>query len=366
MAREIPEAVRAIAGLAVTVLDEARKLPETLPGLPVRLVGAAMQTSLKLQQQYAGLVARGDELLTGLQGDGGGGLATFDDDDEQPTAGPATGSPARDSAFDRVSEADLDDGLDEDISDIDDDLGRLATIVELDDDAAITVESTVADGSEVLDLPADPAADLVTAVVDELADDVAAEVAEELPEALPEEVAEDLVADAVADLAGAEVDEETAIEQAVAADLVADAVVVDDEPAGGSNVEAAAAAASQVVPLDDLTPDSAPQDTATLEDADPPVAALADAAGELTDLGGPDAADDAAPASTGETTGSPALVAPVEAYDSYSIPALRGHLRSYPAETVADLLDYERATAARQPYVTLLQNRLEKLNADRG
>ncbi len=31
MAREIPEVVRAAAGLAATVLDEARKLPETLP-----------------------------------------------------------------------------------------------------------------------------------------------------------------------------------------------------------------------------------------------------------------------------------------------------------------------------------------------
>ena len=51
MAREIPEVVRAAAGLAATVLDEARKLPTTLPGLPVRLIGQALQTSLQLQQQ---------------------------------------------------------------------------------------------------------------------------------------------------------------------------------------------------------------------------------------------------------------------------------------------------------------------------
>ena len=44
MAREIPEVVRAAAGLAATVLDEARKLPETLPGLPVRVIGLAMQS----------------------------------------------------------------------------------------------------------------------------------------------------------------------------------------------------------------------------------------------------------------------------------------------------------------------------------
>ena len=59
-------------------------------------------------------------------------------------------------------------------------------------------------------------------------------------------------------------------------------------------------------------------------------------------------------------------VAPVPGYDAFSIPSLRGHLRGYTAETVADLLDYERAHQARPPYVTLLQNRLEKLSADRG
>jgi hypothetical protein len=58
--------------------------------------------------------------------------------------------------------------------------------------------------------------------------------------------------------------------------------------------------------------------------------------------------------------------APAEGYDSFSIPALRGRLRAYPLETVADLLDYERATRARAAYVTLLQNRLEKLSNDRG
>ncbi|WP_324276154.1 hypothetical protein [Blastococcus brunescens] len=68
MAREIPEVVRAAAGLAATVLDEARKLPETLPGLPVRVIGLAMQHAMKVQQQYAELVARGDELFTGLRG----------------------------------------------------------------------------------------------------------------------------------------------------------------------------------------------------------------------------------------------------------------------------------------------------------
>src|SRR5215204_6528455 len=100
MAREIPEVVRAAAGLAATVLDEARKLPETLPGIPVRLIGLAMQQAMKVQQQYACFVARGDELFTGFRGADEPGLATFDDDDVEA---PTTGGGFRDSAFDRAS-----------------------------------------------------------------------------------------------------------------------------------------------------------------------------------------------------------------------------------------------------------------------
>src|SRR3954466_10851221 len=100
MAREIPEVVRAAAGLAATVLDEARKLPETLPGLPVRVIGFAMQKAMWLQQQYTGFVSRGDELFTGLRGEDEPGLATFDEDlpDDVPTA---AGTGYRESAFDR-------------------------------------------------------------------------------------------------------------------------------------------------------------------------------------------------------------------------------------------------------------------------
>src|SRR3954447_6634275 len=69
MSREIPQAIRAVAGLAATVLDEARRLPQTLPALPVRVIGLAMQVTMKLQQHYVGLVARGDEVFTGMRGE---------------------------------------------------------------------------------------------------------------------------------------------------------------------------------------------------------------------------------------------------------------------------------------------------------
>ena len=415
MARDIPEVVRAVAGLAATVLDEARKLPETLPGLPVRLIGQALQTSLRVQQQYSGLVARGDELFTGLRGDAEPGMATFDDDAPAPSGAPSP----RSSAFDLVGDLPP-DAVDEVLADeLADDLAVAGLPVvdpdDLSDEVAAVLNLTGEDDvdlspAEVAALPDDPAADAVTAVVDELAaevaDEVADEVAAEVPDAVPDEVLEDLLADAVADVA----QEEAAIDDAVADELIADAVV------GGTPPEPRATpdTATDTVPtLDDVAPDAGPEQTELLDDSDPDVAALADAAEELVDLGGPEAAESVTPgnpitdsaasdplvapgpgaqpaaddapveqpgtddepagtdltsteaAGTGEPAGA-TPTSPVEDYDFLSIPALRGHLRAYPAETVADLLDYERATQARAPYVTLLQNRLEKLSNDRG
>ncbi|MBA3338461.1 MAG: lipid droplet-associated protein [Geodermatophilaceae bacterium] len=79
---EIPEPIRAAAGLAATVLDQARQLPTTITGLPVKVAGIAMQASLRLQQRYAGLVVKGDELLTQINrsDDGDPPWATFDDE----------------------------------------------------------------------------------------------------------------------------------------------------------------------------------------------------------------------------------------------------------------------------------------------
>jgi hypothetical protein len=178
-------------------------------------------------------------------------------------------------------------------------------------------------------------------------------------------VLEDLTAHTAAAVAVAE--EEAAVEEAVADEVIADAAIGGTPPP------------HPVHTLRDLTDEPAPEQTELVDDVDPDVHALEDAAEELVDLGGPDAAESADPDSavTDSAAGDPLVApgptpaeggptSPVEGYDSYSIPALRGHLRAYPAETVADLLDYERATRARAPYVTLLQNRLEKLSIDRG
>lgn len=110
---EIPEPIRAAAGLAATVLDQARNLPSSITGLPVKVAGIAMQASLRLQQHYAGLVVKGDELLTLFtrSADGDPPWATFDDDvvdvaesvsegiGLDTTAADSTGSPTVDVAL---------------------------------------------------------------------------------------------------------------------------------------------------------------------------------------------------------------------------------------------------------------------------
>ena len=53
------------ARLAATVLDEAKHLPDQAIELPMLAVSRALQFSLRAQQRYAALAARGDELLAG-------------------------------------------------------------------------------------------------------------------------------------------------------------------------------------------------------------------------------------------------------------------------------------------------------------
>ena len=65
-----------------------------------------------------------------------------------------------------------------------------------------------------------------------------------------------------------------------------------------------------------------------------------------------------------ELAGSQAAgTAPVDGYDGFSIAQLRGHLRGYAESTVERLLAYEEATRARDPYLRMLHNRLERLHS---
>ncbi len=59
----LPTPLRAALGLVATALDEARTLPDKAIELPMLAVSTALQLSLRAQQRYAHLAARGDELL---------------------------------------------------------------------------------------------------------------------------------------------------------------------------------------------------------------------------------------------------------------------------------------------------------------
>jgi hypothetical protein len=95
----IPTPIRAALGLAATAVAEARRLPETLPQLPVTAISTAMQASLRVQQHIATFAARGDEVISQLRGTSAEppSWATFDDGPASDAAGAAK------AAFDRAT-----------------------------------------------------------------------------------------------------------------------------------------------------------------------------------------------------------------------------------------------------------------------
>ena len=80
--KPLPFAVRVAAGLAAVAVDEARKLPDQLAGLPVTVASQAFQLSIRVQQQLAGLAVKGDDALATLRPvEEKPEWATFDEDE---------------------------------------------------------------------------------------------------------------------------------------------------------------------------------------------------------------------------------------------------------------------------------------------
>src|SRR3712207_2953102 len=153
MSREIPQVVRAVVGLAATVLEDALHLPRALPSLPVRVIGLAMQATMKVQQHYSGLVARGDEVFTGLRGESEPGLATSDEDLPEQNAG---STPACDRARGLAEQTSFD---------------RASAPV---DDEEIAEEVAALIDDEVSGLPAEPAPEEVVEALADITDEEAA------------------------------------------------------------------------------------------------------------------------------------------------------------------------------------------------
>ena len=302
MSTPIPPPLRAAAGLAALTIDAARKVPQQLVGLPVLVVSTALQASLKAQQTYAGLIARGDEVLGQLRRHEDAPWARFDEDE------PAAGRPP--SAFDAAPEP-----------------------------------------AEAADGVADALA------VEDLSDALTAEAAEEV--ALIEQVERDLDPDRDADVIALDEARAEQAEQAEQAEADTENVLGETEEDEVAAADAAFADAGlSVVDLDvdpagADRPNGRPEGSGTEPGTDLPADGMALAA---------DAAAAGAALAADIAVGGPGGP-PVAGYDDLSIPQLRGRLRGLSVEQVEALLGYERATRARPPYLTMLENRLTTLRS---
>lgn len=84
-AMHLPGPLRAAVGLVASAADEARHLPDRAIELPMLAVSTALQASLRAQQRYARLAARGDQVLNRRPAtDDPPPWATFD----EPVSGP--------------------------------------------------------------------------------------------------------------------------------------------------------------------------------------------------------------------------------------------------------------------------------------
>lgn len=310
MSTPIPPPLRAAAGLAALAIDSARKLPQQVVSLPVLAVSAALQASLKAQQRYAELVARGDEVLGQLRGapEDAPAWAQFDDE-------PVASARPR-SAFDAAPEP---VAVDEDLLDqlAADELGGGEPEAVLLADAGLDAPGPMLEPDGVAATEAEAGG---------------LDVGEALGDAAP---GVDLPAGAVTG---------GALDTVYTADIgnlgesgdIGDVGDVGREP--GSATE----------PGVDL-PAGLDANAEAVEDA------LAESTGDA----GPDALTDAAAGLDGYLAVEP----PVARYDELSIPQLRGRLRSLTESQIEALVAYERATAARPPYLTMLENRLVTLRS---
>jgi hypothetical protein len=93
---QLPAPLRAAIGAIATVVEERHTLPDKALQFPVLAVSTALQISLRAQQRYAALTAKGDEVLGQRHGtpEEPPAWAIFDDPPEPPPAHPAPAQPA--------------------------------------------------------------------------------------------------------------------------------------------------------------------------------------------------------------------------------------------------------------------------------
>jgi hypothetical protein len=86
----LPLPVRVAVGLAVTAVEQARKLPEQLSDLPVTAASRAVQAAMRVQQRVTELAIKGDQVCALFQPvEDSPPWARFDEDDELDASGGA-------------------------------------------------------------------------------------------------------------------------------------------------------------------------------------------------------------------------------------------------------------------------------------
>jgi hypothetical protein len=85
-----PYGVRLLVGAAVTAIEETRKLPQTILMYPMTIVSQLAHLVMKMQQDVADLVIKGDETLDAMfpPKEEQPEWATFDEDVDDGSAGP--------------------------------------------------------------------------------------------------------------------------------------------------------------------------------------------------------------------------------------------------------------------------------------
>ncbi|NLE82588.1 MAG: lipid droplet-associated protein [Rhodococcus sp.] len=88
-----PFAMRVAAGLAVTAVEEARRLPTTATTLPMTAVSQVLQTTMHVQQSMTALAIKGDQafaLVNWTHDEEQPEWASFDEDVAEPKTGSET------------------------------------------------------------------------------------------------------------------------------------------------------------------------------------------------------------------------------------------------------------------------------------
>ncbi len=402
MAITLPLPLRVAAGILGTGLDRVRALPEDIPALPVSLVGNAMRLSMKLQQEIATLATRGDELLGGVIGapQENPSWARFDDD--EPAAPPpprprnANGRRMTASGPDRTDDR-SDDGTDSPAATVPDGSAEGTHHLKTPETTALAPETTIAmaaavevpaavveqalvaadDAEQLLDEQAADAviddiveavaggadAAVLAAVSDEVADEAAEEAAAELEEALVEEavqeealIEETVLEEAVLEEALVQVAEEEAVLEDALVEVATDEAILEQE------LEAVVRQhAEEEVALEEAIEETILAETVLEEALEETLDEEADIEAALDEEADIEAALE--DTQDGSSIGTNGADLPLAGYDRLTLAQVRGHLRDLSADDVAALLEYERDTENRPPFLTLLSNRLVTLDA---